>query len=105
VRGHEADQGGADQEGGVPEAHHEGQATAAADVAGQAVDLGRDQADTQPDQAPTDQDDDELPTERGEQVAGQGADRPSLHDHGPAEALDDQVTEQPDHHHEAGDSR
>ena len=64
MRGDEADDRRADQERGVPEADHQREATAAADVSGQPVDLRRDQSDAEADEAPADQDDREAAAER-----------------------------------------
>ena len=60
MRGDEPDDGRADQERGVPEAHDHRQPPAAADVTGKTIDLGSDQADTETDEAPADEDDREV---------------------------------------------
>ena len=104
MRGHEPDQRRTDQERGVPEADHQGESAATADVPGKTVDLGRDQADAEPDQAPPEQDQRKPGGERGEQVADQRADRAATHDRRAAEPLDHRVAEEPDHHHEAADA-
>ena len=63
------------EERGVPEADHQSQATTAADVSGQPVDLRGDQSDAEADEAPADQDDREAAAEGREQVADERARR------------------------------
>src|SRR5215213_11191667 len=99
----EPDGGRPEEEGGITEGDDDGKHSAAADVAGDRVDLRRDHADSESDQGPADKQQWQAADQSDRAVPDRRADTAEPDDGAATEASDETVTDQPDEHHEAAD--